>query len=152
MWIIRPARKDDLPQILATEKISHPRPWSMKDFETELDGRVSFSCFWIARPAYVLSKVVGYICFRWIIGEVYIINLTVSPDFRRLGVASRLMDVCIKWAKTRNGKKIVLDVRRDNLPAIAFYEKIGFVAAHEDRGRYAASIQSSMVMTLSIGG
>ena len=152
VWMIRPAREDDLPQILAMEKISHPRPWSRKDFEAELDGHVSFSYFWVAVSADALSKVAGYICFGWIAGEVYIINLTVAPGFRRQGVAARLMDVCIKWARMHKGKMVVLDVRRDNLPAIAFYEKAGFMMACEGRDRSAVSRQDSVVMTLSIGG
>jgi ribosomal protein S18 acetylase RimI-like enzyme len=152
MWIIRPAREEDLPQIIAMEKVSHPRPWSRKDFEAELDGHVSFSYFWVAISSDALSKVAGYICFRWFADEVYIINLTVAPDLRRRGVAARLMDVCIKWARMRKGTRVVLDVRRDNLPAIAFYEKAGFMMACEGRDRSAVSMQDSLVMTLSIGG
>ncbi|MGQ9498802.1 MAG: GNAT family N-acetyltransferase [Dissulfurimicrobium sp.] len=152
MWIIRPAHEEDLPQILTIEKMSHPKPWSRKDFEAELDDHVSFSYFWVASPVDALSKVAGYICFRWLIDEVYIINLTVAPDIRRHGIGSRLMNNCIKWARMRKGKTVVLDVRRDNLSAIAFYEKMGFLMARKGGDMSAVSSQASLVMTLSIGG
>ncbi|MGC8736456.1 MAG: GNAT family N-acetyltransferase [Dissulfurimicrobium sp.] len=156
--IVRPAREADLPWILAIEEASHPRPWSRMDFEKELGGCSPLSHLWVTVPveAGIVARcgVVGYVCFRWIapVQEVYIINLTVAPDFRRCGVAAGLMDICVRWAKRRKGMRVVLDVRRDNLPAIAFYKKMGFVAAYGGTDGPGISMRDSMVMTLSIGG
>lgn len=151
MWIIRPAREEYLPQIIAIEKISHPMPWSKEDFEGELDGHLPYSYLWVAASSDALSKVVGYICFRWLASEVYIIKLTVAPDSRRCGVGARLLELCIRWTKLHKGTKIVLDVRKDNLSALEFYRQAGFVAAREDMDISADSTHA-MVMTLSIGG
>ncbi|GAB9475301.1 hypothetical protein Gpo141_00012401 [Globisporangium polare] len=53
--------------------------------------------------------------------------VTVAPEFRRLGLAKKLMDSIESVSKDLyNGYFVDLFVRVSNLPAIAMYEKLGF--------------------------
>ncbi len=57
-------------------------------------------------------------------------NLTTHPDHRGEGMATRLM-----YDLTRElvdeGRTVCLNVKNDNSPAIACYEKLGFLRVHE---------------------
>lgn len=55
-------------------------------------------------------------------------GLSVSKDYRNKGVGRRLLETVINWAKRHDTiEKVCLGVMSNNLPAIAIYEKLGFV-------------------------
>jgi GNAT superfamily N-acetyltransferase len=57
----------------------------------------------------------------------YITNISVTRDYKELGIASELMNLCISYAKQYKVKEIKLEVCRDNSPAIHLYKKFGFM-------------------------
>jgi ribosomal protein S18 acetylase RimI-like enzyme len=58
---------------------------------------------------------------QWTIG-----NVAVLPEYRRRGIARKLVEACIDFAKERGAKTIVLDVVAGNVPAYELYERLGF--------------------------
>jgi GNAT superfamily N-acetyltransferase len=64
---------------------------------------------------------------RWLIG-----NVAVLPDYRRRGIARRLVEACLAYARERGGTSVVLDVVAGNEPAYRLYESLGFVH-YDDR-------------------
>lgn len=58
---------------------------------------------------------------RWYIG-----NVAVLPDYRRRGIARRLVEACMALARERGAKTIMLDVVAGNVPAVSLYERLGF--------------------------
>jgi GNAT superfamily N-acetyltransferase len=56
-----------------------------------------------------------------------LIGMWVDPGARRSGVATRLIEHVAAWAKTDGADLLVLDVVEQNAPAIALYERLGFV-------------------------
>lgn len=80
--------------------------------------------------AEVEGNVVGYV-FCEVISEgagytLYIDDLSVDPDFRRMGIARMLMDKAKEYAKTKNCAFIMLNVWEFNQSAVEFYKKYGF--------------------------
>ena len=76
------------------------------------------------------GKTVGYV-FCEVISEgagytLYIDDLCVDPDFRRMGIARMLMDKTKEYAKSKNCARLMLNVWEFNQSAIEFYEKYGF--------------------------
>lgn len=122
---IRKATVSDLQQICAIEAVSHATPWTLNDFVSELDR--TDSEFWLICDEN--NRVQGYIVFRLILNECYLINITVADTWRRRGIGSLLMQHMITRAGKCGCDRIVLDVRRDNVAASAFYEKWGFESA-----------------------
>lgn len=56
----------------------------------------------------------------------FITNVSVVKKFMKSGIASALLNTCIKYARQNNCKEITLEVHKQNYAAIAFYEKAGF--------------------------
>ncbi len=54
-------------------------------------------------------------------------NMYVLPEFRRMGVASALMDRVFEYVKSKGGTHVRLNVMASNTPAYNLYEKRGFV-------------------------
>jgi ribosomal protein S18 acetylase RimI-like enzyme len=53
-------------------------------------------------------------------------NMYVLPEFRRMGVASTLMDRVFEYVKSKGVTHVRLNVRAGNAPAYNLYEKMGF--------------------------
>jgi len=66
--------------------------------------------------------------------HVYLKNLSVDERVRRRGLASLLVTALKMYAETAHADKVILHVERQNVNAIALYEKEGFVFAEEHEG------------------
>lgn len=58
----------------------------------------------------------------------YITSVSVLKEWMGKGIAARLMNLCIEYAKTSAMRQISLEVASGNTPAIRMYEKNGFAA------------------------
>lgn len=59
-------------------------------------------------------------------GLYYISSISVLPEFRRRGIARKLLNTILEDARAQGGKKVMLDVISENFPAYRLYEKLGF--------------------------
>lgn len=76
-------------------------------------------------------------------GSIFVINLVVSPNYRRLGIAQKLIETaCTYHIKTGTELPMSISVDKYNLPAINLYKKVGFeivepiCSADEDDEQY----------------
>ncbi len=58
---------------------------------------------------------------QWMIG-----NVAVLPDYRRRGIARKLVQACVDLAIERGAEEVMLDVIDGNLPAYELYKSMGF--------------------------
>lgn len=58
---------------------------------------------------------------RW-----YIFNVATHPDFRGRGLARKLVSAALDRVRARHGKRVLLDVRADNVAAYNLYQSAGF--------------------------
>lgn len=58
--------------------------------------------------------------------DYLVAHVAVEPALRGRGVGGELMCVAAGRARQRDCRRVVLDVRENNLAAIGFYEKLGF--------------------------
>lgn len=56
-----------------------------------------------------------------------LVGMWVAPDARRIGAGSALVRAVIDWARFAGFERIDLDVTDKNRPAIALYERFGFL-------------------------
>ncbi len=80
---------------------------------------------WIDAPAMLVAEsqgnVIGFVAYRVVLEEGEILNIAVAPDFRRAGVASRLLAEVLPLAPNW-----FLEVRISNTNAQAAYRRMGF--------------------------
>ena len=108
-------------QVAELEKICFADPWSEKSIASELDHTWSL---WLV--ALDDNNVVGYIGSQTAVDETDVMNVAVHPDYRRRGIAERLIGMLVAELKDRGSRALMLEVRSSNAPAIALYEKLGF--------------------------
>ncbi len=109
--------------------------------------RASFNCPWsevmflspdeITILAYHNNKIVGYIVYSTVLDECHILNVAVHPDFRRMGIAQKMLDFLFRESQKEGIKFYYLEVRVDNTPAINFYKKNGFKELGLRKGYYS---------------
>jgi ribosomal-protein-alanine N-acetyltransferase len=130
----RPMTREDLDAVMEIERCSFPQPWSPGLFLHEL--KVPFSKTTLALVPNGSGELLGYIC-RWLVGdEVHILNLAVRPERRNAGVGRALVELVVQEAEERGAGMITLEVRRENLAAIALYSSFGFTERGMRRNYY----------------
>lgn len=74
------------------------------------------------------GQIVGNVTINRLSPQKWMIsNVAVHPDHRRRGIAHELMDASVEWVRGRRARWIMLEVRRDNVPARSLYLDMGFV-------------------------
>ena len=78
----------------------------------------------------------GFILCSHVLDEMEIMTICTHPDFRRQGVAEKLLTIMMDYARLGKVSKIFLEVRSDNVPAQNLYKKMGFVENGIRKGYY----------------
>jgi [ribosomal protein S18]-alanine N-acetyltransferase len=144
---IRDATRRDLPRILEIERLAFDHPWSLESFVREFS--LPFSRLMVAAGSDDNGGplAAGFLC-RWLVaGECHILNVAVHPDYRRQGIAARLIETAIAEAKTKHGQLVTLEVRRSNLAARSLYRKFNFEDRRLRRNYYGPG-EDAIVMEL----
>lgn len=118
---IIPMSEQHIPQIAEIEAQCFSAPWSEYALSEEL--RIDVAKFF---AAVIEDKVVGYVGMHQLGDVGYFCNIAVSPDFRRMGVASALIQFLCDYAEDELLSELTLEVRSSNTAARALYEKFGF--------------------------
>lgn len=109
-------------QVAELEQQCFSMPWSENAIQGELSNPLSL---WIV--AVEGDSVVGYVGSQAVMGEADMMNLAVSADYRRQGIAENLVQKLIRDLRDQNVTCLTLEVRQSNCAAIALYEKLGFI-------------------------
>jgi N-terminal acetyltransferase B complex catalytic subunit len=67
----------------------------------------------------------------------HVTAVTVPPEYRRLGMATRLMEVLERVSELNAGYFVDLFVRKSNALAIGMYSKMGYIVYREVIGYYS---------------
>ena len=119
--IIRKMNLGDVSAIAELEKLCFSDPWSEKSIASEVDNRLSY---WLV--AEVDGVVVGYVGSQTVLDASDMMNLAVSPDYRRKGIGQALVNALVDHLQQNKVIALLLEVRVSNAPAIALYESMGF--------------------------
>jgi ribosomal protein S18 acetylase RimI-like enzyme len=121
---IRSFEDADEPAVIALwERCGLTRPWNDPRKDVARKRRVQRELFLVGtvEGAIVASAMAGYDGHRG-----WVNYLAVDPDRRRRGLAAALMAEIERRLRALGCPKLNLQIRRDNLEAISFYERIGF--------------------------
>lgn len=145
---IRKMIDDDLDVIEELEKVSLEAPWNKKVLTSELHEN---PCS-VILVAEVEGKIAGYLDFMITFDSATISRIAVFPEFRRLGIATRLLDEMNSICKNQDEPVawITLEVRPTNVNAVNLYlssgyEKVTIKKAYYDDGEDAIYMMRSLV-------
>src|SRR5918999_3462899 len=79
------------------------------------------------------TTLLSYPRYSTVRSEAYIERLVVSPDFRRQGMARRLLAAAEELARNEGKKTVGLHVSGNNLPALRLYENEGYEEIYRQR-------------------
>jgi ribosomal-protein-alanine N-acetyltransferase len=140
---IEQMRVSDLLQVAEIERKCFLNPWGLNAFVAEfLNGH---SHRLVARWSGAERVVAFAICW-FAAGEVHINNLAVHPEYRRRGVAERLLEAILEQAERAGAGLALLEVRPSNEAALALYRKFGFRRLGRRRGYYADNGEDAWVL------
>jgi ribosomal-protein-alanine N-acetyltransferase len=144
---IRRATLADVSSIMEIERASFDSPWPVSAIEEEIERRT-----W-SRVALAVSggEVMGFIVYWVVDQELHLLNLATGPEFRRQGVARRLIDHMIAEGRRRELWQVVLEVRESNDAALLLYERYGFVRVGRRPRYYTDNGEDAIVMSLWFG-
>ncbi len=143
---VRPARAADLDAIHAIEVRAFSAPWRRESFRDYLcDGPARLL---VAEAAD--GTVVGFAVALIAVDEAEIANLAVAPEWRRRGVARRIVDRVFAAAATAGVRTVFLEVRESNAGAIALYAAAGFTEVARRRAYYRDPVEDALVMRCGI--
>ena len=128
-------------QIAELERICFSDPWSEKSIATELDSRLSL---WLV--AMDGEKVAGYVGSQSVLGETDMMNIAVSPDYRRQGIGEKLVVELIQKLTEKGNHSLTLEVRASNDPAQKLYEKLGFEQVGRRKNYYRNPKEDALIL------
>ena len=140
---IVPMNADHLDEVAELERICFSVPWSRNMLAEELDNLLS--AFLVALDD--SDKVVGYAGVQVILDEGYITNVAVRPECRRQGIAAKLLQVFLDFAKANQLAFLTLEVRASNYDAIALYGSRGFRSVGRRKNYYEHPKEDAIIMT-----
>ncbi len=132
-FLVRKARREDLPAVIVINRVALPENYPEWFFEDHLNRWGE--AFLVAE---VEGRIVGYVMsrveygasnfdLRRLVRKGHIVSIAVLPGFRRRGIGTALLKEALRNLRERYGcEEVYLEVRVSNEPAIRLYEKLGF--------------------------
>lgn len=142
--LIRKMTLDDLPVVVALDQISFSLPWPERSFRFEVTDNGSARCWVVEVDGRVASMLVGWL----LVDEIHIATIATHPDFRRQGIARRLLSYALKRAMEEGARSSFLEVRESNLAAQEMYRQFGYEATGRRKRYYKDNGEDAILMTL----
>ena len=140
---IRRLQLGDLNAIEEIEERSYPTPWSRSMFAGEI-AKPSSICLGAFDPG--RSVLAGYLIVSRYVDAWHVMNVAVAPDYRRHGIAKRLLNELFALTEQDGRRGYTLEVRVSNAEAIRLYEQLGFEARGVRRGYYTDNREDALIM------
>ena len=98
---------------------------------------------------YIVAKfgelVIGYVGIQKLGDDLNLLKIAVLPQYRKLGVGFKLMELTFDFKKQNNIQNYFLEVRESNQSAIKLYQKFGFKTQNV-REKYYDGNENALVM------
>lgn len=139
--MIRRMVPEDLEQVADLERQCFTENWSYKLLEAGLHS--DYDVYYVFQQE---ERILGYCNLRILAGEGEVQRIAVLPGYRRLGVARKMMETMVSYARAGQVSAISLEVRQSNLPARNLYESFGFRAEAVRKGYYRNPPEDALIM------
>jgi ribosomal-protein-alanine N-acetyltransferase len=138
--------ESDLADVLNIERKSYEFPWSEQIFRDCVSG--DYDCMAIL----MYEKLCGYFIVSEVLDEAHLLNICIDDEWRGMGVAKSVLSYLSEYLQARKLKRLFLEVRPSNLPALALYNNFGFETIGIRKNYYPANggREDAMTMVLNL--
>ena len=142
----RPMDESDLEWVAAHDAQLYPFPWSEGNFADSISA--GYAC-WVMLDG---AERVGYGVLMMVIDEAHILNISVVAARQKGGLGRRLLEHFATLARQAGARRLLLEVRPSNGPALALYGRTGFQTIGRRKGYYPAhgGREDGLVMSLAL--
>ena len=127
------------------ENLCFSIPWTKGMFEEEIKSNMTHYIICVED-----EKVIGYAGLWKVIDEGQITNVAVHPDYRRRGLAQKMLSKLINDTTKLGICSYTLEAREGNIGAISLYKKLGFVQNGLRKEYYADNKENAVLMILEV--
>ena len=147
MIVYREANAFDLPVFVSLDKELFPyAPWTNGQYKEEFSSPTRH--FVVALDEE--HRIIGYAgVFAPGATEADILTVGVVPGHRGKGIAKALMALITDWASAQGSTAMMLEVKADNVDAIALYESLGYLKLNVRKDYFGAGL-NAQVMRLEL--
>lgn len=142
---IRKMTLEDIPAVIDLDQRSFSLPWPERSFRFELTDNPASRC-WVAE---LDGIVVGMIVVWLIVDEAHVATIATHPDFRRKGIAKRLLSHALRKLMEQGARSSFLEVRESNKAAQEMYRKFGYEETGRRQRYYKDNDEDAILMNLS---
>jgi [ribosomal protein S18]-alanine N-acetyltransferase len=142
--VIRKMTVDDIPAVVELDKMSFSLPWPERSFRFELTDNPASRC-WVTE---VEGGIVGMVVVWLFVAEAHVATLATHPNFRRQGIAKRLLSHALQHLSNEGAQSSFLEVRASNIAAQEMYRKFGYKESGRRRHYYKDNDEDAILMHL----
>lgn len=138
---IRRIVEADVARVAELEKICFRTPWSYKALLGELSNDVAY---------YVVAldgeTVIGYAGMWVMFDEAHMTNIAVDPEYRKQGIARKMILALMKEGLRRGAERMTLEVRENNHSAQRLYASLDFAFAGIRKRYYTDTGENALIL------
>jgi len=142
---VRPPQLGDARALAEAELVCFSDPWPPQFFVSEILAAGRFNRL-LVDPA---GSMVAYLFCAWQYLDLHVLKVATLPEYRRAGLARRLMALSEDHAVEMSGEALTLEVRVSNSEAIALYDALRYERVGT-RTAYYLDGEDAVVMTKPI--
>lgn len=148
-FTLRRMQPEDIAEVHTLEEQIFPTPWSLSSYQFEVEKNAA-SKPWVleAQDEHGKHVIAGYIVPWLLVDEVHIANIAVAPQFRRLGLARKMLRHSLIKAAQDGAISASLEVRASNNAAQALYRELGFIEVGRRKNYYHNNGEDALLMLL----
>lgn len=120
--------------------------WSKKSIEDTLAAKENI-CMTVTGSD---GSFVGYCIFMTSFDDADLCRIAISEKYRRNHIADNLLENALNKLKEKGIKRVLLEVRESNEPAISLYKKYGFEQIGIRKNYYSEPVENGLVFLLEI--
>lgn len=148
---IEPLRAEDISDAVQLEASCGLSSREQAGYERALQQPHEILLAAVTKPAPTCRRqLVGLFSGLIVVDELQIDNVVVAEDYRRCGLASRLLTTALRWAQEQGATGAILEVRAQNWAARALYQKHCFTVVGLRQAYYHEPLDDALVLACAL--
>lgn len=118
--ILRDMKESDLDEVVNIEQKVHVSPWTRGNFSDAL------SSGYLCKVAEIEGDIMGYAILMQAVDDAELLDIAIAAPYQRRGLGRALLRAMLTLARDLGKKRVVLEVRKSSVAAVALYQALQF--------------------------